>query len=57
MKYISVPAKTKSPDQKKKKKSYQGIIEADVSLEATLTMFKFHNRHFSGRYRQDVSQT
>lgn len=37
--------------------THKGVIQADVSLQTALSVFKLHNRHFSCCDRQDVSQT
>lgn len=37
--------------------SHQGVVQADVSLQAALLVFKLHDRHFGGCDGQDVPQT
>lgn len=37
--------------------SHQGVVEADVSLQAALFVFELHDRHFGGCDGQNVPQT
>lgn len=43
--------------RKKTTWAHQCVIKADVSFQTALLVFKLDNRHFGGRYRQDIPQT